>query len=122
MYLVKYIKEMNEIEHKQSLFLLFWHFHSFCAMLLRYDSLIDIPVANNIYCLTIAAEENQDILSCIFNSYWYLNGVNLPLFACKNKRFKLISKLDIAISQNINTQEKTKKKKKRKVKSNYGQY
>lgn len=62
MYLVKYIKEMNEIELKQTFFfLLFRHFHSLYAMLLRYSFLIDIPVANNIYCLTMAKEVNRDI-------------------------------------------------------------
>ena len=63
---------------------------------MRYRRLIGIPVANNIYCLTMEEEEYKDIpqiiLICPIDY-----GEKLPLFACKNKLFKLISELNIEI-------------------------
>lgn len=56
---------MNEIELKQTFFLLFRHFHCLYTTLSPYSFLINIPVANNIYCLTMAEDDTQDILQII---------------------------------------------------------
>lgn len=55
MYLVKYIKEMNEIDLKQT----FFYCSDIFTVSMRYSRLIGIPVANNIHCLTIEEEETR---------------------------------------------------------------
>lgn len=91
MYLVKYIKEMNEIKLKQT----FFYCSDIFTVSMRYSWLIDVPVANNIYCLTMEEEENQDIPQTILICPVDYDE-KLPLFACKNKLFKLIWELNIA--------------------------